>query len=133
MNYSLIGWLIAMCLIPVVVIIIGKFFTKKSADYNFTKDVLVPVSTPLVVAIIGVVFTLQSEEQQKSDQQTAVMREIMVSQDRHDTAFLIAVDTQLASHLRRLQAHKPITDPYTNFDEEAVFFFYGLHRSENVH
>src|SRR5581483_221368 len=98
----------------------------------FTKDVLVPVSTPLVVAMIGVVFTLQSEDQQKADQQTAVMREVMVSQDRHDTAFLVAIDTQLAAHLRRLQADKPITDLYTNFDEQAVFFFYGLHRSQIV-
>src|SRR5581483_9940762 len=79
MSHWLIGWLIVMCVVPALVIIIGKFFTKKSSDYNFTKDVLVPVSTPLVVAMIGVVFTLQSEDQQKADQQTAVMREVMVS------------------------------------------------------
>jgi hypothetical protein len=143
MSASLIIWLVIVGLILLAVILIGIFHKSKSTEYDYIRDVIVPVTTPAVIALIGLILTLQSEQrqrleaelqqqQQRADQQVTVMREIMVSQDRRDVSSLIAIDMQMAVHVRRLQVNDPITDPYTNFDEEAVFYFFGLHQTELV-
>lgn len=130
-------------LILLVVLLYGIFHKSNSTEFDHIKDVVVPVITPLVIVTLGFVFTLQSEkrqrhetelqyQQQRADQQIAVMREMMVSQDRRDISTILAIDTQMAVHVRRLQANSPIVDSYTNFDEEALFFFFGLHQMAMV-
>ncbi len=107
----------------------------------FIKDVLVPVSTPLMVAVVGIIFTLQSseqlrqdaaktEKQQQLDKEATVMRDLVVSQERRDIAYLTAVDTEMLIHLTRYG--KSAQEDFKAFDEEAIFYFYGLHRAELV-
>jgi hypothetical protein len=57
------------------------------------------------------------------------MKEIISSRDRQEAAFLLTVDTELMAHVMRYQT----TDsPGRDFDAEAIFFFYGLHRADLV-
>jgi hypothetical protein len=72
-----------------------------------------------------------SRSEVESQRQSEMMRGVLLSSDRQESNYLIAVDWQLARHLLRLKAIEKSnrTDLSREFDEEAVFYFFGLHRS----
>jgi hypothetical protein len=131
MSTTLIIVIFGFVLIVLISVLVAAWRHRaEPADFVFIKDAVVPVSIPVVVVIVGFVFTYQSEKQQEAEQRTAAMREFFISQERRDLSFLAAVDRQLAIHLIRFREDK--NDDYKAFDEEAIFFFYGLHREELV-
>src|SRR6266404_7199189 len=61
------------------------------------------------------------------------MRELMISQDRRDTAYLLSLDLELNIHLNRyIDLKKETPERNTGFEEEAAFFFYSKHRAALV-
>lgn len=124
--------------IPVAVIIYGfKVTEKKRAAW--LKDIFVPVMTSLVVALVGIGFALESARRQRvdteADRQTSLMRDLMISQDRRETAQLFALHLNLNIHLHRYIQMKKEQQPDENrirFEEEAIFFFYSKHRAALV-
>jgi len=146
----------------VILLLVSLLFSigwrwKSNPDrWAFLKDLLIPLVTPMVVVLLGFWFAQQQAQQQAVEaqkqsrqqaldaqiqakqqaldaaiqQQANVMKQVMFSQERRDTSFLIAVDTQLTVHLLRYASLE--NNPSKNFDEEAIFFFYGLHRAKLV-
>ena len=103
--------------------------------WEWLKDLLIPLITPVLVVVLGFWFAIQSDQRQRAEserqRQTSAMRDVIVSQDRANTSFLIAIDIELSRHLTRyLSANEQGNN--TDFDEEAAFFFYGMHRAALV-
>jgi hypothetical protein len=125
--------------VPLLVIIYGRREVKDRALW--LKDIVVPVMTSLVVALVGIGFAFESTRRQRadadSDRQTSLMRELMVSQDRRETAHLFALHLNLNIHLHRYMRmiempKEPGLDKRIRFEEEAIFFFYSKHRAALV-
>jgi hypothetical protein len=145
-------------LLTLTILVFAALFARCKAPllWKWLKDLIIPLVTPVAVLLMGSLFAIQSEqrahsERQASEQrneaerreseqralierQTSIMREMMASGDRRDTSSLIAVDTQLRMHLQRYENCRQ-ENKETKFDEEAAFFFYGMHRAAliNLH
>lgn len=124
-----------------VVMLIAKLIRAKEptpTKWDWLKDFLIPLITPFLVVALGFWFAIQSDKRQREEserqRQASAMRDLIVSQDRADTSFLLAVDTQLSNHFHRYLLAKK-GDKSAAFDEEAAFFFYGMHRASliNLH
>lgn len=131
--FLLWGLLVFAIGVPIAVIVYGLRVQKNRQEW--LKDILVPVMTSLVVALVGLGFAFESGRRQRadleSDRQTSVMRELMVSQDRRDTAYILALNLNLNIHLHRYIRLKQ-EQSSTRFEEEAIFFFYSKHRAALV-
>jgi hypothetical protein len=73
--------------------------------YWFWKNIGVPLATPLAVALLGVGFGIFSDRQKALDydyqKKVELLREVVASKDRPDTAFLTAVGDRLTLSLER--------------------------------
>jgi hypothetical protein len=132
LKFIVLIWLVGAALISIL--IIGAIIANKRKNaWSFLKDLIVPMVTPVVVGLFGFWFASQQYQQQAADaerqQQTIVMRDIIASQEHRDISLLSAVDSQLMYHLVR---YCRTNDQFRTFDEEAIFYFYGLHRAELV-
>ena len=123
---------IAVIAVTVLLLLCGWKWKSDPTRWSFLKDLLVPSLAPLAVAVLGIVFAYQQGKQQAAEaerqQQRSAIRDAMFSQDRADASYLIAVDAQLATHLVRYIALT--NNPSRDFDEEGIFFYYGLHRAK---
>lgn len=103
--------------------------------WEWLKDLLIPLITPVVVVALGFWFAIQSDRRQRAEserqRQASVMKDLIVSQDRANTSSFLAVGTQLSNHLQRYVSGNKL-HKNTDFDEEAIFFFYGMHRAALV-
>jgi uncharacterized membrane protein YraQ (UPF0718 family) len=115
-------------------------------SFHFTKDVVIPLFTPTIIAILGIWFTYLSDRQRNSDaenqKQAEIMRDFVTNRNRPDVAFFTAVGTQLTIHLQRYQkvrgqpeakelkkeALEKFLDKNALFDETAAYFFSGMFR-----
>lgn len=105
--------------------------------WDWLKDLFIPLITPVIVGALGFWFAIQSDQRQRSEtereREASAMRELIVSQDQRNTSFLLGVDNQLVIHLQRYLLSKQGKEKKpTDFDEEAAFFFYGMHRAALV-
>jgi hypothetical protein len=125
----------AALFIQFLVIVYGRREAPDPKKWLWLKDTVVPVMTSMVVALLGIGFALESNRRQTADaeaeRQTSLMRELIVSRDRRDTSYLLALDNELNIHLHRyIEMRKK--GERTRFEEEAAFFFYSKHRAALV-
>lgn len=124
-------WLL-LCVAVFVPLFVIKYGRRKVKDRaEWLKEVVVPVVTSLVVALVGIGFAFESTRRQhadtEADRQTSLMRDLMISQDRRDTAYVLALNLNLNIHLQRYKqmigAEKRLPEEDIRFEEEAIFFF----------
>lgn len=135
LNYWFWILLVVALAFPIGVIFYGRKKHLPPHKHAWLKEIVVPVMTSLVVAVLGICFTVESARRQhadtESDRQTSLMRELIISQDRRDTNHILALDHQLNIRLQRyMEKQKQGQD--TAFEEEAAFFFYSKHRAALV-
>lgn len=132
MEIFLIAVAVSIISIPIVVLSVA---VKRAGGpipkaWHWLRDLAIPLATPVIVGLLGIFFAIKSDMRQRAEaerqRQVSVMRELIISQDQVDTSFMIAIDAQLSNHLHRYIAGA------RGFDEEATFFFYGMHRAALV-
>jgi hypothetical protein len=110
--------------------------------YEVTKSVTVPIAGPLILAAVGFWFGSQLDRQRTADtdsqSKAAILREHMTTQNGPDVAFFTAIGDRLTVHLQRYKKHRAkgqasgnlpgYLDANAQFDEQAIYFFYGMFR-----
>lgn len=142
LGWIQIGFWILLCFAFAVPLFVIKYGRKKvTNDEKWLTDVIVPVMTSVVVALVGIGFALESSRRQRADaeadQQTSLMRDLMISQDRREAAHFFALHLNLGIHLNRYMQmvdmpQDPALDKRIGFEEEAIFYFYLKHRAALV-
>lgn len=125
---------VAASIISIPIVVLGVMVKRARGPipkaWHWLRDLAIPLATPVIVGLLGIFFAIKSDMRQREEaerqRQTSVMRELIISQDRADTSFLLAIDAQLSHHLRRYH------EGARGFNEEAAFFFYGMHRAALV-
>lgn len=147
--------IVALVLAAFLILICGVAY-KYASHREYMKDIVVPLVGPslltLLVAWLGYQAEIRHAEdvanqrklaaedaevhreiartEMESQRQLEMMRGVVLASDRREASYLIAVDWQLARHLLRLKAIEKSSrkDLPREFDEEAAFYFFGLHR-----
>ena len=125
---------VAASIISIPIVLLGVAVKRAGRPipkaWHWLTDFAIPLATPVIVGLLGILFAIKSDIRQREEaerqRQTSVMRELIISQDRADTSFLLAIDAQLSHHLHRYH------EGARGFNEEAAFFFYGMHRAALV-
>jgi hypothetical protein len=127
--------------IAVIVFVWCWFFAWHQAPsaWDYLRYFVVPLSTPIAAALLVAYFArlleryrlkaLETQERTRlavaeAQQQSQIMREIIASQDRRGTAFLVTVARRLALHLRRDRTLRD-ADPNRPFERIAAFYYFG--------
>lgn len=132
MEFFLIAVAASIISIPIVALVtaVKRAGRPIPRAWHWLRDLVIPLTTPVVVVLLGIFFALQSDKRQRAEaerqRQTSVMRDLIISQDRAETSSLLAIDARLSDHLHRYHLGA------RGSNEEAAFFFYGMHRAALV-
>jgi hypothetical protein len=108
--------------------------------FGLLKDIVVPVSLQVAVAIFGAAWALVNQIHEHTaaeiQKKAELLREIVASHDRPDIAYLSAVGDGYVLHLHRYQQLAAMIKTNNDqkcldelrFEEYANYFFYGLFR-----
>jgi hypothetical protein len=114
--------------------------------YTLLTEVLVPFAGPAFLALIGLWFSVQLENDRNAEaenqKKVAVLRETMTTRNGPDVAFFTAVGERLTIHIQRYEQQvqqanakglvgndlSDFLDHNALFEEKAIYFYYGMFR-----
>jgi hypothetical protein len=137
--------IVAILLLVVFVVAVRlKATTFREHQQKFWKSIAVPLFTTFAVGALGIWFTASYEERKtivsNNQKNGELLREVLASKDRQDSAFITAVGKRLVLSLERrrkiiaeINAIKGIDEARRtkltteqSFAERAAYFFYGM-------
>jgi hypothetical protein len=133
MTIPILGIIFILLLLMIATIL--RFVVFKGDPKCFWKGIGVPLATPVLVALLGIMFSQLSETHNDNEKKVELLREVLASKDRPDIAFITAVGDHLVLHLKRRDRiitelrKSPNAENLKNakiFEEGAAYFFYGM-------
>jgi hypothetical protein len=136
--------IVAAPLLTIGMILRREYF--REAPRRFWTGIGVPLTMPIIVAVLGVVFGVVSNATQQHEYENQkkleLLREVLASKDRPDVAFLTAVSDKLVMVLNRRQEiilrqhgtsisqdERQRLQAAQHFEEQAAYFFFGMYHS----
>jgi hypothetical protein len=132
-----------------VALVLGR--RAATSVWDWMKDWVAPITIPMAIFLLGIAINAAGERRQAAqiglERETAVMGEIMTSQDRRDIAHMVAVTKQLWIHLQRWESAKqqhnanngspadsvgPRVSQPRDYDPVALYFFSCMLRVADV-